>query len=135
MSIDDKDDSSTEYDSTLFESILKSCQRLTKLHFCSGYGSRCHWVEFSRLNYQSALLTDLKVYTTSFGECLYLLDGHFPSLSTVTIVVKDIGRTPRNREKAVSINLCRKKRRLFFLETSAQVEMFLIDFGCADMLL
>ena len=126
-------DSSPEYSSTLFASILQSCQRLTKLHFCSGSGSQVYWVEFSRLNCQSALLTDLSVYTTSFGECAYLFDGHFPSLSTVTIVVQEIGRTAGCRVKAVSIILCRKNEDireicLFFLEMFAQLETFLLVF-------
>ena len=126
-------ESSTEYNSKLFHSILQSCPRLTKLHFCPGTFSWVHMVEFSRLNCQSALLTDLSVYTTSFGECAYLFDGHFPSLSTVTIVVQEIGCTAGCRVKAVSIIRCRKNDDtreicLFCLEMFAQLKTFLLVF-------
>ena len=100
------DESSTEFYSTVFHSLLKSCQRLTKFHFCaSDYGSRCCPVEFSPMNCQSAILTNLNVHTTSFHECLYLFDGHFPSLSTVTITVGHIGDTRWKRKEAVSFIL------------------------------
>ena len=94
------DEWSTKNSSALFHWILQSCPRLSKFHFCSSdYVRKCRRVEFSSLNCQSARLTDLKVITTSFRECLYLFDGHFPSLQAVTIYVDQIGPTRWEREE------------------------------------
>jgi hypothetical protein len=38
----------------------------------------------------STTLTKLKINVEAFGDCLYLLDGRFTSLSTLLIHVQDI---------------------------------------------
>lgn len=94
----------TEVYSMIFHSVLKSCSRLTKFHFCSSdYSSNCRNVQLSWVNAGSAFLTDLKLRVTSFGECLSLLDGRFPSLTTASVFVLEISTTP-STGNMVSVN-------------------------------
>lgn len=100
------DGTSIEYYSTIFDFILNLCERLTKLQFCV-YDSRANiWpVRFSLHNCQSAILSQLKIEINSFRQCLYLFDGHFPSLSILILSVKQINYTSwRRRKNTVNIN-------------------------------
>ena len=98
------DGTSSEYNSFIFNLILNFCTRLIKFHF-RPYDRRAKiWpIQFSSLNCKSAILSELKIDIYSFDECLYLFDGHFPSLSILIINVKRIGYASRIGEKTVNI--------------------------------
>ncbi len=112
IDVNDKtDESHTEYYSLVFHLILEWCQRLNKLHFCSYY---YRWenrpVYFSSFNCKSTILTELKVNINCFDECLYLFDGHFPSLSILILNVEKIGETSRTKTNTVSTIFFRKEK-------------------------
>ena len=95
---------SIEIYSMMFSFILNFCERLTKFHFfpCNYRLQLCP-VQFSSMNCKSAILNDLNITVNSFDECLYLFEGHFPSLSRLTIHVKEIGYATLNGENTVNI--------------------------------
>jgi hypothetical protein len=98
------DETSIEYYSIIFDFILNLCERLTKFHFCPyNYRLKIWPVQFSSMNCKSAILSELKIEIDSFSECLYLFDGHFPSLSILIINVKQIKYTSRIRKNTVNI--------------------------------
>jgi hypothetical protein len=106
------DETSIEHYSMIFHFILNLCERLIKFHFCV-YNHRAKiWpVQFSLMNCKSAVLSELKININSFDECLYLFDGHFPSLSILTISVKLIRYSSRIRKNTVNITLILKKKK------------------------
>jgi hypothetical protein len=96
--------SSIEYYSTVFNFILNLCQRLIKFHFCPyDYSLKTWSVQFSLMNCKSEILSELNVSVNSFDECLYLFNGHFPSLSVLIIRVKEIQYTSLIRRNTVNI--------------------------------
>jgi hypothetical protein len=97
--------SSIEYYSMIFYFILNLCQRLTNFHFCSSnYRVKSRPVQFSLMNCKSTILNELKIEINSFDECLYLFDGHFPSLSILIISVEKIkSSTSKIRKNTVNI--------------------------------
>ena len=106
-------DKCIKYFSVIFHLLLKFCRRLTKLHFCPyHYRSNIRAIQFSLKNCESANLIELKAYIDSFEECLYLFDGHFPSLSTVDLHVKQIQHTSQTRKSTVNIISFRQKSQL-----------------------
>lgn len=97
------DERRIEHFSVMVYLILELCQRLNKFHFCSlNYRSKKRPIYFSSLDCKSAILTELKVDINCFDECLYLFDGHFPSLSTIVLNVKQIRETSSKRNKTVN---------------------------------
>jgi hypothetical protein len=96
--------SSIEYYSTIFHLILNLCQRLIKFNFCPyDYRLQTWPVQFSSMNCKSIILSELNVSVNSFDECLYLFDGHFPSLSVLIIRVKEIKYTSLIERNTVNI--------------------------------
>ena len=99
-----KDEISIEYYSMIFNFILNLCERLVKFHFCPhGYRVKIWPVQFSSLNCKSAILSELMINIDSFSECFYLFEGHFPSLSVLSIGVKQIKYTSWSRKNTVNI--------------------------------
>lgn len=124
-------DKSIEYFSIIFCFILKFCRRLTKFHFCSGYyRSETRAVQLSVKNCKSANLVELKVDVDSFDECLYLFDGHFPSLATLILNVKQIKHTSQRKTSTVNIIFVDRHRFLcFLLGKNFQIKTLFIIFG------
>lgn len=91
----------------IFSSILSLCKRLIVFNFCDIFPTRKCWAILFHLptpSYMSSTLVKLKINVTSFFDCLYLLDGHFDSLSTLIINVADIYNPVIDLGRSVSIN-------------------------------
>jgi hypothetical protein len=113
IDINDKptDERCITYFSVMFDLLLQLCRRLIKFHFCPySYRSKKRHVYFSSLNCKSAILTELNVAINCFDECLYLFDGHFPSLSTLILNVKEIKETSQTRKNTVNAIFFRKEK-------------------------
>ena len=105
----------TEDEANAFESILSSGKRLIDLSYSEQLS--CQRKSIPTLNLISAecmsvTLSKLKIEVNTFDDCLTLLDGRLPSLSTLIIKIYQIQPSLTNRDNRVSTYLivsCHRK--------------------------
>jgi len=124
----------------VFAAILLLCTKLNDFTFFQQYSGV--YVSLLSLNIvfihcMSQNLTKLTINVNNFDDCLYLLNGNFPSLSTLIICIQKVDHSSSKRTSAVSINVIIEYKQTyhlwnllitsFYLERTCQIEMFFIN--------
>ena len=132
-----KETDSVDEDSSVFESALSLCHGLIDFTYA-------HWITDDTPTYSTLCptptsvsyptLTKLNIRVYSFNECLRVLDGRFESLSTFSVYVTRIVKL-RSEYPDCTVSpftsmmiTCQP----FLLETIAEAQVFLLDFGSHD---
>jgi hypothetical protein len=90
--------------SNLFSLILCLAKRLTNLNISQSFCYRSLTDStFKRMPMHHASLTALEITVNTFDDCLYILSGDFPCLSTLIIDVLRIENASSNIYNLVSI--------------------------------
>ena len=107
LQIDTDDEVSSELD--IFSTILSSCKHLNELDFNQFFHDQNLATSISDhsalTNCLSTSLIKLKIYVNTFEDCLYLLDGCLPCLSTLIIHVLRMITCSSNIDNMVN-NFC-----------------------------
>lgn len=89
----------------VFASILSLCPDLVDMTLCSPLLSREHWtlvVSLLRKPCASTTLTRLRIDVVSLPDCITLLDGRFPRLTTLIVKIQQIFPTGFDESRIVS---------------------------------
>lgn len=90
----------------IFALILSLCKELVDLNFCDVFPTRTRSIVLCGLpqqSYMSSTLIKLKITLSTFYDCLYLLNAHLNSLSTLILTVIAICDLEINLDESVSI--------------------------------
>ncbi len=118
--------------------IISLCKNLTVLHFSDMFITRkclTYVVLIPRPSNICSTLIKLKIRIPNLLDCLCLLDGRLKSLSTLIITTQTISESMIDPAEDVShFSMVMFKRQIrFFLGTTLEIKMFLIDNNTRDI--
>ena len=109
LNIDIEDTFNIEYlersEMNIFVLILSICKHLNDLTFNQWFIDQTRTISIAHLpstSCVSLILTKLNMSVNTFNDCLFLLDGRFPSLSIFMIDIADIDDESFNIDQTVS---------------------------------